>query len=110
MEQLEKDASGSNLPHEFCVGTSTMSDIKNQSESIKKFVSTLFNNSLRRKVMKTMKSKHLESAMYTWFMQIWNQGQPISGSLICEKALQMNGNPDFKATAGWLQHFKSWSA
>ncbi|XP_057652222.1 jerky protein homolog-like [Diorhabda carinulata] len=48
--------------------------------------------------------------MYTWFIQIRSQGQPINGPIICEKALQvnqMNGDPNFKATTGWFQRFKS---
>lgn len=50
--------------------------------------------------------------MYTWFMQIRSQGQPINGPIIGEKALQLNqtfnGGPNFKATTDWLQRFKSW--
>lgn len=48
--------------------------------------------------------------MYGWFMQVRSEGQTISGPIICGKALkmnkQLNGNPDFKATTGWLQCFK----
>lgn len=44
-------------------------------------------------------------------MQVRSQGQPISGPLICEKALDMNkklgGDADFKASTGWLMRFKS---
>ena len=38
-------------------------------------------------------------------------GQPISGPLLCEKALlfnqELSGNSDFKASTGWLRAFKS---
>ena len=37
--------------------------------------------------------------------------EPISGPLICEKALQFNeqltGPKDFKVSSGWLNNFKS---
>ncbi|XP_067139686.1 jerky protein homolog-like [Centruroides vittatus] len=56
-------------------------------------------------------NQDLDIAVYTWFMQVHSQGQPITGPLVCEKTLEMNkklgGNADFKATAGWLKHFKS---
>lgn len=36
---------------------------------------------------------------------------PISGPLICKKALEFNvkfsGAPDYKASSGWLKNFKS---
>ncbi|XP_023224155.1 jerky protein homolog-like [Centruroides sculpturatus] len=61
--------------------------------------------------MKMAENKDLDTAVYTWFMQVRSQGQPISGPLICEKALQMNkklgGNADFQASTGWLMCFKS---
>ncbi|UYV66556.1 hypothetical protein LAZ67_4002076 [Cordylochernes scorpioides] len=44
-------------------------------------------------------------------MQLHSQGQPISGPFNCVNYLEMNekivGNPDFKATTGWLMRFKS---
>ncbi|UYV74046.1 hypothetical protein LAZ67_11001968 [Cordylochernes scorpioides] len=61
--------------------------------------------------MKMAEKKDLDAAVYTWFMQLRSQGQPISGPLISEKALEMNekigGNPDFKASTSWLMCFKS---
>lgn len=44
-------------------------------------------------------------------MQVRGQGQPISGPLICEQALEMNkklgGNTEFKASTSWLKRFRS---
>ncbi|KAK9693035.1 Tc5 transposase DNA-binding domain [Popillia japonica] len=61
--------------------------------------------------MKSADNQELDLAMYTWFMQIRSQGQPINGPIICEKVLQinrmMNGDPNFKATHVWLQRLKS---
>ena len=52
-----------------------------------------------------------DTAVYTWFMQIRGQGQPVSGPLICEKAMELNrklgGKEDFKSSTGWLTRFKS---
>ena len=56
-------------------------------------------------------NKALEDAMYVWFSQRRSLGEPISGPLICEKALQfneqLNGPKYFKASSGWLKNFKS---
>ncbi|KAI4471816.1 hypothetical protein MML48_1g12419 [Holotrichia oblita] len=39
------------------------------------------------------------------------KGEPISGPLICEKALQvnekLNGPKDFNTSSGWLKNFKT---
>lgn len=47
-----------------------------------------------------------KTAVYTCFMQECSQGQPISGPLICVKAIEVNqkvqGNADFNDTADWL--------
>ncbi|XP_054745490.1 jerky protein homolog-like [Anastrepha obliqua] len=56
-------------------------------------------------------NKNLDTAVYSWFMQIRAQAQAVNGPLICEKALEMNrklgGNNDFKASTGCLKRFKS---
>lgn len=40
---------------------------------------------LHRLTMKTAENQNLDIAIiYTWFMQVHSQGQPISGPLICE--------------------------
>ncbi|XP_054281171.1 jerky protein homolog-like [Macrosteles quadrilineatus] len=113
LEQLKKGASGSSLAREYGVGNATISDIKKKSESITKFARVLDSEdgSLHRKTMKMAENQDLDTAVYTWFMQVRGQGQPISGPLLCEKALEMNaklgGNADFKASTGWLKRFKS---
>ncbi|KAJ8871377.1 hypothetical protein PR048_027694 [Dryococelus australis] len=49
--------------------------------------------------------------MYMWITQRRSLREPISGPMICEKALQfneqLNGPKDFKASSGWLKNFKS---
>ncbi|UYV66869.1 hypothetical protein LAZ67_4003186 [Cordylochernes scorpioides] len=76
------------------------------SDAITNYASALDNEdgSLYRKAMKMAENKDLDAAVYTWFIQLHSQGQPISDPLICEKALEMNekigGNPDFKETTG----------
>ncbi|UYV67993.1 hypothetical protein LAZ67_5002735 [Cordylochernes scorpioides] len=84
--------SGSSLARKNGVGYSTISEIKKNSGAITNYASALDNEdeSLYRKVMKMAENKDLYAAVYTWFMQLRSEGQPISGPLICEKALEMN--------------------
>ena len=59
-----------------------------------------------RKPMKPAENDNLDCAVYTWFVQQRSKGEPISGPIICEKALIINeklrGDPHFKATTDWL--------
>ncbi|CAG9790266.1 unnamed protein product [Diatraea saccharalis] len=56
--------------------------------------------------MKTSQNEILENAVFTWFLQKRACGQPISGPLLCEKALDFNqklgGDTSFKASCGWF--------
>ncbi|UYV65390.1 hypothetical protein LAZ67_3004206 [Cordylochernes scorpioides] len=107
VDQWKNGASGSGLARKYGVGNATISDIKNNSDTITYYASALDNEvgSLYRKAMKMAENKDLDVAVYTRFMQLRSQGQPIIYLLNCEKALEMNekigGIPDFKATTGW---------
>ncbi|KAG8239370.1 hypothetical protein J437_LFUL018712 [Ladona fulva] len=53
----------------------------------------------------------LENAVYLWFIQQWWLHIPLSGEMICEKALFFHGemtesDEDFVASKGWLDRFK----
>lgn len=82
-------------------------------QSILKFVSVLESEdgSSSRKMMRRANNDKVENAVFTWFVQKRSQGQPISGPVLCEKALlfneMLNGPPDFKASTGWLRNFKA---
>lgn len=102
IDQLKNGASGSRLAREYGVGNATILDIKKNSDAITKFASVLDSEdgSLHRKTMKMAEKQDLDTAVYKWFMQVRSQGQPISGPLICEKALETNkklgSNADLK--------------
>lgn len=71
---------------------------------------TLRRDKKKRKTFRTANNSALEDAMYVWFTQRRSLGEPLSGPLVCEKALQFNeklgGPADFKASSGWLRNFK----
>ena len=61
--------------------------------------------------MKLASNTNLDDAVFKWFTQKRCQGEPISGSILCEKAVQFNeklgGTSNFQASTGWLKRFKS---
>ncbi|KAG8245417.1 hypothetical protein J6590_108198 [Homalodisca vitripennis] len=113
IEKLEKGETGTSLAKQFNVGKATISEIKSKKSEILKFASKLDSEdgSRKRKSMKRPQDEKLEEAMYLWFIQRRTKGEPISGPLLCEKAIQINkklgGSADFKASTGWLKNFKS---
>ncbi|MFS1564304.1 MAG: hypothetical protein ACL7AX_13000 [Candidatus Arsenophonus phytopathogenicus] len=113
VNRLNKGESGQRLSEEYGVGTSTVSDIKKNAASILKFVSVLESEdgSSSRKMMRRANNDTVDDAVFKWFVQKRSQGQPISGPILCEKALRfnemLNGPKDFKASTGWLRNFKA---
>lgn len=65
----------------------------------------------KRKTMKKATNEALDTALYLWFVQKRSEGIPLSGPIIAEKALffnqKLNGDPNFKASSGWLDKFKN---
>lgn len=61
--------------------------------------------------MRTANDSTLDDAVFLWFIQRRSVGEPISGPLLYEKALDLNkkmgGPSEFKASTGWLKTFKS---
>ncbi|GBN10053.1 hypothetical protein AVEN_19510-1 [Araneus ventricosus] len=61
--------------------------------------------------MKSAFNKDLDWAIYKWYYECIKNGISVSGPGICDKALDLNkefgGDPEFKASGGWLQNFKT---
>ncbi|XP_051162408.1 jerky protein homolog-like [Leptopilina boulardi] len=113
IESLKKGESGRLLADKYGVGTSTISDIKKNAESILNYKVKIDSQdgSINRKAMKDPPNKLLEDAVYSWFLQKRSTGRPISGPLLREKALDLNkklgGSASFLASNGWLLKFKN---
>ncbi|KFM65707.1 Src kinase-associated phosphoprotein 2, partial [Stegodyphus mimosarum] len=92
INRLKKGETGAKLADEYKVGTSTISNIKQNSESILEYASILYNENddSPRKMMRGAKNEQVDRAVYAWFLEARSQGQPISGPIICEKALMLN--------------------
>lgn len=107
ISKLHKGESDVSLAHSYNVGKATITDIKNNRESLMSFASTMDSEEgvKKRKAMKSAQYKDLDDAVSKWFVQRRSLGEPISGPLLCEKALDLNkkleGPSDFKASSGW---------
>ena len=86
--------------------------LKKNSDSILKFVSISDKeeDSEKRKTINKLNFEDVDKTLYVWFSQKCLQGQPVSGPLLCEKALLfnegLNGDASFKASSGWLRNNK----
>ena len=82
-----------------------------EEEKLRQFIDTIeHDEGLARKKARTAKDSDLDQAVYTWFVQRRHEGVPISGPLLRAQAekfnREMNGDPTFTATDGWLMRFK----
>jgi len=112
---LKKDETATNIARIYGVGRTTVNDIKRDAEKIEQHVSQMQSNDAgdvrSRKTTKSAKYEQLDNVMtYQWFVQARSQGIPLSGPIITTKAGEMNkkldGDPNFKASTGWLDKFK----
>ncbi|XP_075226823.1 uncharacterized protein LOC142327552 [Lycorma delicatula] len=111
INRIENGESRTVLSRVYNIGKATIYDIMNKKDTLLKFVSELDECDIKkRKTMKNPNDTKLENAVYLWYMQKKSVGEPVTGPLLCEKALEINeklgGSPDFKASSGWLHNFK----
>nr|XP_031848459.1 jerky protein homolog-like [Nomia melanderi] len=113
IQKLENGESAAKLAKIYGIGKATITGIKNQKDAIENYLlqADTFDVPINRKSMMVPKYKNVDDAVFQWFLQNREKGVPISGPILCEKALEFNeklkGNPNFKASSGWLEKFKS---
>lgn len=61
----------------------------------------------RRRVRRREKCKwpNLEEELYDWIVDMRQQGRCVSGKMVRDRALQLVGNLEFRASNGWLNNF-----
>uniref|UniRef100_H3AB53 HTH CENPB-type domain-containing protein n=1 Tax=Latimeria chalumnae TaxID=7897 RepID=H3AB53_LATCH len=112
VNRLENGESVTKLAKEYGLGQSTVSDLKRNSGKILKYASKMETGAglLARKIMRQPVEVKLDEALYNWFLQKRAKGEPVSGPILSEKALQfhqaMGCRSEFKASHGWLESFK----
>ena len=65
-----------------------------------------------REVMRQTEDNNLDEAVYLWFVQQRRLGAPVSGPVLCAKAIQLYDKlhegetvPPFQASESWLWRF-----
>ena len=112
LNELSRGVSATILSERYGVGKSTVSDIKKNKDSILNFKRKVTDMGMNKKV-KIMKlgddMKH-DEAVYIWLKQKRMEGTPISGPILCEKAIQLHQRmygeeSKFQASSGWQWRF-----
>ena len=97
------------VAEEYGVGKSTISDIKKSKKEILAFkqkMSDIGMEKTKAKVMKIGDDPKHDAAVYLWFQQKRAEGVPVSGPILCEKAVhfhqKMYGEEsNFSGSKGW---------
>jgi len=95
------------IAKEFGIPSSTLSTVlKNKN----KIIESLEVGEVDLKRKRSIKYRDVEEAILKWFHQNRHNNVPISGPILKEKATQFAKeleHPEFKASEGWLEKFKS---
>lgn len=114
LKMLDKSISYTIICEKYGIGRSTVSDIKKSRDKLLKFKKDIKEMGTKRKVkvMKLGDDQLLDKAVYVWFTQKRMEGVPITGPLLCEKAvvLYKSLHKDakasvFTASEGWKWRF-----
>ena len=111
IKQLES-SSANVIAERYDLGKDTVSDIKKKCDKILRFNQEMRNMGISKKVkvMKVGDDKQHDKAIYLWFKQKWMEGVPISGPILCEKAVQLHKKmygeeSSFSGSTGWQWRF-----
>lgn len=112
IELLDKGVSYAVIMEKYNIGKATVSNMKKNKEKILNFKREMVDMGMKKKakVMKVGDDQRLDQAVFVWFKQKRAEGVPISGPLLCEKALELGKiiqgeDTKFKASEGWKWRF-----
>ena len=108
LKKLENGAAKKDVASHYNIPRNTLSTwIKNKDKIIK-----AFEGGDKQSQQRLTVSNHdtLDRALYKWFVKVREEGIPISGTILREKALKYSeelGIDNFKASNGWLDRWKN---
>ena len=109
---LDENHSLAAIASKYGIGRSTVSDIKRDRQKLLDFKKQTLDMGMYRcpKTMRLGTSTILDKAVYLWFKQKRMDGIPISGPILCEKAIQLSKKLfgegyKFVASEGWKWRF-----
>nr|XP_045612277.1 tigger transposable element-derived protein 4-like [Procambarus clarkii] len=108
IKRINSGEKQSDMAEEYMVNRSTIKSIMKKSSCyLQCWKKGMFHPDSKR--LKGPKREDIEAALYSWYRQAIATGVPVSGPILCTKALAFAsklGHTDFKATHGWLDRFK----
>ncbi|MGH0136298.1 UNVERIFIED_CONTAM: hypothetical protein FKN15_020691 [Acipenser sinensis] len=92
LSRLEKGETREMIAADFGIGESTVTDIKKVEPNLKSCVGSKesFSACKQRKIMQGAQDDQLDMAIFIRFVQRTNEGMPISGPILTDKAKQLN--------------------
>ena len=100
------------IADKYGVGKSTISDIKKNKEKILAFQREMSDMGMQKKakIMQVGDDVQHDKAVFLWFKQKRIKGIPISGPILCEKAVQLHkklygDQSQFTGSTGWQWRF-----
>lgn len=108
---IDKSVSYSIISEKFGIGRSTVSDIRKNKEKILSFRRQTVDMGMKKrpKTMKLGEDRELDQALYLWFKQKRMSGVPVTGPLLCAKAMELSkslkADTKFRASEGWKWRF-----
>lgn len=112
VERLDSGEKGTDLAREYKISRSAITFIKKSREHLIKQRSALImcQGQTSKKRCTGVESSPLEQALYEWFLQKKSVGESVTGTMLQEKAVELNkmlnGTNNFKGTNGFISKFK----
>lgn len=114
LKHLDQGQTIKKVANELGVGEATVGDWKKKREEIEKWCSQrsagMGSENVHRKTMKKGEFEKTSQALYTWFVEMKQNGSPVSGPILQSKALELhksfNEGIEFTASNGWLERWK----
>ncbi|KMR03008.1 jerky-like protein [Lasius niger] len=112
VERLDNGEKGTDLAREYKISRSAITFIKKSKDYLIKQRSALImcQGQTSKKRCTGVENSPLEQALYEWFLQKKSIGESVTGTMLQEKAVELNkmlnGTSNFKGTNGFISKFK----
>lgn len=112
VRKLEDGATINYIAKEYGIGSRTVYDLKKNKKKLLDFFANSDSGAkiASRKTLRAAKVDHLDKVIYEWFKQRRNEGAPITGPILREKAKEfhkeLNIGEPCQFSSGWLTRFK----
>lgn len=112
VKRLDNGEKGTDLAREYKISRSAITFIKKSKEYLIKQRSALImcQGQTSKKRCTGVENSPLEQALYEWFLHKKSIGESVTGTMLQEKAIELNkmlnGTSNFKGTNGFISKFK----